>query len=112
MSPDADDLLENDKQKVKKYVRNYRQGGSWKDNINPPQVLEQVCWALAITSILGMVVSMPWVGPGKPIPGEAWLGIPLALFIMFGLAGGTIRMARRGFSDADRTVSNKFERGR
>lgn len=112
MSRDMDDLLDSDKQKVQKAVRNYRQGGGIKDSIHPPKVLEQICWTLGLLTILGMVAVLPWVGVDKVIPGTAWLGISLTLAILFGVGGFTIRMARAGFQDADRQVSQKFERGR
>jgi hypothetical protein len=112
MSPDADDLLENDKQKIQNAWNNYQSAGSWRDSINPQQLLENICWILALCSVVSMVVMLPWVGNDALIPGTVWLGVPLTIAIVFGIGGFAIRLARTGFKDGDSKMSSKFERGR
>jgi len=46
--------------------------------------LEYACWALAVLAVGGMLVSMYFAGPGKPLTGMAWLGGSLVTIVTFG----------------------------
>ena len=107
---DPDDLLEKDKQKARKAYQQYKNDG----NVLPrgPKVIEQAAFAIAITFVVFMVASMPFVGRGKLIPGGVWLGVSLSGMILFGMIGFLVRFIRWNFGDINRTLDDKFQRER
>jgi hypothetical protein len=91
MPNDMDDLVSQDAEKMKNAVRDYRNGGSswswW-------SLIEGALWSFSALAVLGMVVSIPWVGDGKPIPGTTWIGLSVGSIVLFGVFAGIIRYFR------------------
>lgn len=107
--PDADDLVQQDAQKVKDGIQQYRNGGF---SFDPIKTVEGILWSIALGSGILMVVALPWVGQDKLISGEAWIGLG-SLFIIVGIFGAVIvRQLGGSFADADRSMSQRFKRGR
>lgn len=71
----------------------------------PNKLLEQICWTGAVVSILGMLVSMPWVGPEKIIPPMLWLSYSIGGILFFGLFAVLIRVV---FSPIGRQYDQEF----
>jgi len=101
--PDIDDALKNDVQKVKDL-------STGSTSTSPPKIIESVFWTLAILSVILMLASMPWVGPGRPIPGQAWLALSLLGILVFSALGALTRVffGRIG-SQMDDQLSKQFE---
>jgi vacuolar-type H+-ATPase subunit I/STV1 len=106
---DANKLVENDAKKARKAVSNYR-SGNWKPSA--ARLLEQTMWLGCIASVLFIVAALPWVGPDKLIPGTMWMGLGSLGIVGFGACAYMVRLVSISFNDADRKMSQKFERGR
>lgn len=74
----------------------------------PHEAIEGVLWTLAAFGILFMILSMPWVGPDRVIPGSIWLGISLITICLFGGSAMIIRVVAGPIFDR---FDNDLERG-
>ena len=92
MPNDMDDLVSQDAERMKNAVRDYRTGGSswswW-------SLIEGALWSFSALAVLFMVVALPWVGDGKPIPGTTWIGLSVGSIVLFGVFAWIIRYFRR-----------------
>lgn len=86
-NPDPDELLDRDKQKVKRAVK---RGGVKRPSM--ATVIEGVMWTVTAATGVAMVGIMPWIGPEGILTGEQWLGIFLPLI---GLVGGGALFVRK-----------------
>lgn len=69
------------KEDVEKFKRiRQKSGGSRSVSM----LMEMAFWGVALLFLVGMVVSMPWVGPDKAIPGIVWLAGSLGGMAVFG----------------------------
>lgn len=109
MPNDMDDLVQSDANKAQNAWKQYKRG-NWKPNF--PKLLESVMWSLCILSVVFIVGALPFVGEEKAIPGEVWMGLGTLGIVGFGLCAMLIRLISRSFGDADKTMSQAFERGR
>lgn len=80
MDRDVSKQLKDD---YKKYQRLKNVGSG--DGFGLGAMLEYAFWTLTILSVIGMMVSMWWVGPDKPIDGKTWLVASLGCLSVFGL---------------------------
>lgn len=53
--------------------------------------MEYTFWTLAVLSVIGMIVTMFFAGPGKAIPGGLWLAGSLGSICIFGLLALVMR---------------------
>lgn len=67
MPDDLNDQLKKDVEKYRRLRQRDKQGYPLDTKI------EFAFWGMAILSVLGMLVAMPFTGPTKAISGEAWL---------------------------------------
>lgn len=74
---------EKDVEKVKGAWQNYQQSDGWISG-DLTAVLESLCWALAVLSVIGMLATMFFTGPNKPISGMTWLLASLGSITVFG----------------------------
>lgn len=110
MNDDVDDMMQNDTKMVRNAVRNYRNGGGMVGGLGA--IVEGMLWSLSAFSILFMVVSMPWVGQGKPIPGQTWIGASVGGIVVFGCAAGIARYLRRYSNAGGLNEGVEMNRGR
>lgn len=75
------DLPGDPKDDVEK-IQRLRQRDSGSKSVSA--MMQYTFWGVAILFLVGMMVSMPWVGPDKAIPGIAWLGVSLGGMTLFG----------------------------
>lgn len=102
-------------QEVQQDVNRFnRLNGKGIGDISPGGVIEYTLWSISILGILGMVATLPWVGPNNAIPGTVWLGYSLAFILLFGLLAGLIRWVRATGDDLDEGMNRRFDatRGR
>jgi hypothetical protein len=112
MNDDLDDMMESDKELVEDAFRDWQRsdGFEWP---NPGKLLEGVLWGLAVVSLIGMVVAIPWVGPNKLIPGNVWILYGCMGIVFFGGGAFLFRLVRGQFAeDVNTNVSNRLEGGR
>lgn len=81
-------------------------------DVSPGAVIEGVLWSLSITSVVGMMVAMPWVGTDKAIPGQVWLGYSLACILLFGALAMMIRWVRETGDELDQGMNRRFDTAR
>lgn len=85
MSKDIPDWRD-DVEKIKR-IRRKADSGSRSVSV----IMEYTFWTIAILFLIGMVASMPWVGPDKAIPGIVWLTASLGGMGVFGGLALTVR---------------------
>lgn len=78
MPNDLGDQLKKD---YEKYQRLQEVGEG--DGLGLGAKMEYTFWGLAVLSVVGMMVSMLFVGPDKPITGEVWLTASLGSIAAF-----------------------------
>lgn len=76
------------------------------------RALELFCGSIALLVVIIMITSMPWVGQGKAIPGQVWIGYSLSGILIFGGLMFVFRYMRQHGNQLDNQVSRKFEQGR
>lgn len=105
---DADDLVQKDAEKARNAYKKYQQGGSLTPGAEV--LLEQIMFSMALLSLIGMIVLLPWVGSDRLIPGEIWIGAGTGGILLFGFLGWLVRVVRNSFGEVDKTVTQKFSR--
>jgi len=107
-----DDFIESDKEKVQNGIQQWREN----DGISfpsMPKIIESVFGILCICTVIAMMIALPFVGPSKRIPGEIWMGFGGMGIVAFGAGWYLFRLINsRIGEEIDRTVSQRFERGR
>lgn len=112
MNDDLDDMMESDRELVQDAFQDWQSsdGFEWP---NAGKLLEFTLWSLAVVSLVGMVVSIPWVGPNKMVRGEVWILYGCMGIVMFGGGAMLFRLVRGQFAeDVNTSVSNRLEGGR
>lgn len=100
---DLDRQLEKDRDRIKGLLRRDRSGPDF------GAAIEGALWALSLLCVGGMVLTLPWVGEGKPISGELWLGGSLAGILLFGALAGAVHWVRQHGADVDRQMSRRYD---
>lgn len=103
---DVDDELKKDAERIRKLR-------SRDESFSVPLAIEYTLWTLAVLSAVLMVLVMPWVGEGKPIPGTMWLGLSLLAICLF---AGLAMLLHLAFGDigsaAGSAIRERTEGGR
>jgi len=104
---DIDGKAKDDLRKAKGMIRNYQRTGSFMPDLGT--LLANVCFIISMSSIIGMVGTLYWVGPDKPISGTLWLGAGTTGIVLFGALGLFLKTvnialdnARKGTRGQDR----------
>lgn len=103
---DLNEQLRSDAKRIR------RLNGQGVNDIGIGALIEYSLWTLSLVSVGAMIVTMPWVGSGKPIPGVVWLGYSLAGMVLFGGLAVLIRWGRTNAGSVDAEMNSRLDAGR